>query len=394
MATSSPACSSISAPCNLQLRRQFQTSCAAFGNGLSLSSSGRKSQAEAAAEGCAANLGLGELLQFGSPAAKLDVIAGPPVAACRSTGDRATCSPMEHQVIRRGSTGGVEHEQVRMSGQPPLIASVVVLKALHSDIILQARRATHAQAEERVFVAGRYARTVVFRWITNRPLAVEDVYLSSDVHLAEVEQVMRQLEDARRRTPASKVYCVHSPARSAATFTIQDRPSRVDSDPRTPRFDYANSAKPWSRPQPGTASATSADVRPVTRELAISCVVSSARSAFPRSAGNHYQRRPVRRGRRHLRTVAPPAVAGPAVPRPRRGRRPVGHDTGSVRGPRHGQSRGVGFVCLAGVGVCPGQAIRRGALSRTRVYRNGVLAEEDFSASRGVRSSCARWQGR
>src|SRR5262245_12185801 len=52
-------------------------------------------QTETAGEGGPADLGLGELLQFGSLPAELDVFAGPPRAARRSTGDCAARGPVE-----------------------------------------------------------------------------------------------------------------------------------------------------------------------------------------------------------------------------------------------------------------------------------------------------------
>jgi hypothetical protein len=42
---------------------------------------------------------------------------------------------VEHQVVRRGNASGVEHEQVWMVSQPPLVAGLIVLEALHRDII-------------------------------------------------------------------------------------------------------------------------------------------------------------------------------------------------------------------------------------------------------------------
>jgi hypothetical protein len=44
---------------------------------------------------------------------------------------------MEHQIVRCRTTSRVEDIQVGMTGQPPLIASVIVPEALHRDIIHQ-----------------------------------------------------------------------------------------------------------------------------------------------------------------------------------------------------------------------------------------------------------------
>lgn len=85
-------------------------------------------------------------------AAELDVLAGPPSAACRSTGDRVAYGPVEHQVVRRGIASGVEDEQVWMVSQPPLVAGVIVLETLHRGIIHHEPTEQHTLvADERTF---------------------------------------------------------------------------------------------------------------------------------------------------------------------------------------------------------------------------------------------------